>query len=72
MKNVTVVSKGERPQHMDWDLYEYSSDVTTFNLYEQSWTDIVAEGLAHLFNNNEAEFERKKLEHNQAEAYAEV
>jgi hypothetical protein len=61
MKNVKVISKGERPPFMDYDLYEYSSDITTFNLYDQEWADLEAEGLTYLFKHRE-ELEKRKLE----------
>lgn len=61
MKNIRIVDKGERPQFMDWDLYTYSSDVTTYNLYEQDWADLEAEGLTYLFEDRD-DFERRKKE----------
>ena len=64
LTGVKVIPKGERPQYMDWDLYKYSGDITTFNLYEQNWTDLVAEGFDKYFE-DEADFELKR-----AEAYA--
>jgi hypothetical protein len=70
LKNVRIESKGERPKHMDTDLYEYSSDITEFNLYDQDWADIVDCGLEWVFQ-TQAEFERLKLKR-ELDEYAEI
>ncbi|MCM3668010.1 hypothetical protein M3181_03210 [Mesobacillus maritimus] len=62
LKNVKVIDKGERPRFFDWGVYDYSSHLTAFNVYEQTWAALQAEGLTHLFNDDVSEFERKKLE----------
>jgi hypothetical protein len=61
LKNVKIVDKGERPKHMDTDLYENSSDITMFNLYDQDWADIVENELTWIFE-TQSEFERLKRE----------
>jgi len=45
---------------MDKDIFDKSSDVTVFNLYEQDWPTLVDNGLSHIFNENESEFEQRK------------
>ncbi|MGP4074138.1 hypothetical protein ACTWQB_16670 [Piscibacillus sp. B03] len=60
LRNVKVVDKGEKPRFMDRDVFDKSSDITVFNLYEQSWATLVERGLAHIFNHDQCEFERRK------------
>jgi hypothetical protein len=63
LTNVRIEPKGECPPRMNKAWFELSSDITTFNLYEQGWTDIVAEGLSHLFENKNEFKERAKQWH---------
>jgi hypothetical protein len=58
LRNARTESKPERGQYEDHDVHEQSSDITVFNLYEQSWQTIVDEGLSHLFN-DEGDFEQR-------------
>lgn len=60
LKNVQIVGKGERPQYGEKAVYDLSSDVTVFNLYEQQWQALVDAGLSYLFNEDRAEFEYRK------------
>ncbi|HWO74372.1 MAG TPA: hypothetical protein VNM69_00485 [Bacillus sp. (in: firmicutes)] len=57
LKNVRKIDKGPKPPFMDNDVYEKSSDVIVWNLYEQDWQTIHSEGLARLFNGRD-EFEQ--------------
>lgn len=56
---VSILPKPERGRYENRDVYEKSSDVRQFNLYDQSWAALVEHGLSHLFE-NEADFEAKK------------
>ncbi|MCM3572520.1 hypothetical protein M3172_04915 [Mesobacillus subterraneus] len=60
LRNVRVESKGPKPQFMEHRTYDMASDVTVWNLYEQTWSAIVAEGLGRLFENRD-EFEQRKV-----------
>ncbi|WP_428908266.1 hypothetical protein [Niallia sp. Krafla_26] len=66
MKNVRIVDKGEHPKYIDWDLYTYFNDITTFKLYERDWSDLEVEELVRYFENEE-EFEQRKIERQQGE-----
>jgi hypothetical protein len=55
-----IEPKPERGQYEDRDVHSLSSDITTFNLYEQDWQTLVNEGLAQLFANKE-DFEQRRL-----------
>lgn len=61
LKNVSIESKGERPERMNREWFESSSDITTFNLYEQDWQTLIDEGLDRLFV-DEAMFNGLKFE----------
>lgn len=61
LKNMQIIGKGEKSKYDDYDVYEKSSAATSYNLYDQSWSDLQAAGLAHLFE-NEAEFIQRKGE----------
>jgi hypothetical protein len=59
LRNVRIESKPERGQYEDRDVHEKSSDITTYNLYEQEWDVLINEGLAQLFT-DKPEFEQLK------------
>lgn len=54
--NVKIEPKPKRKKHEDYDVWSKSSDITTFNLYEQTWETLVVEGLSRLFD-GQADFE---------------
>lgn len=56
LKNVKIEPKPERKKHEDYDVWSKSSDITAFNLYEQTWETLVVEGLSRLFDGR-ADFE---------------
>lgn len=58
LKNVRVESKGERPDRMNKEWFEQSSDVTIWSLWDQSWQTLVDEGLSYLFT-DETEFKER-------------
>jgi hypothetical protein len=59
--NERMESKPERLANENKEVYELSSDITAWNLYEQSWQTLVTEGLSKLFE-NENEFKGRKLQ----------
>lgn len=60
LKNVSIMDKGEPPRFIDYGVYEYSSLVTAFNLYEQDWTTLQKHRLTYLYNDDQNEFESKR------------
>lgn len=60
LKGVKIVDKGDKPRYHDSDVWEKSSDIVAYNLYEQDWGDLKAEGLTHIFDDDKAEFDRRK------------
>ncbi|GGH72718.1 hypothetical protein GCM10010978_09900 [Compostibacillus humi] len=61
LKGVKVIDKGDKPRYQDSDVWEKSSDIVVYNLYEQDWCDLKAEGLTHIFDDDKAEFDRRKV-----------
>ncbi|MEK4200918.1 hypothetical protein [Cytobacillus sp. FSL K6-0265] len=53
--NVKLEHKHARKSYEDRDLYEKSSDILAFNMYDQEWETLQKEGLARLFG-GEVEF----------------
>ncbi|MEK4801040.1 hypothetical protein MHI02_05705 [Oceanobacillus sp. FSL K6-0118] len=60
LKGARIVPKGDKPRYQDRDVWEKSSDIVTYNLYENEWDDLVSEGLTHIFNNDKDLFEKRK------------
>ncbi len=61
LKNVRTERKPEKGRYEKYYEWSQSSDVTTFNLYEQDWPTLIDEGLTRIFS-DQAEFERLKDE----------
>jgi transposase len=62
LSGVRIESKGKRPRYgSEKEFWHLSGDVTTYNLYEQSFEALEANGLDHLFE-SQAEFEARKAE----------
>lgn len=59
LKGARIIPKGDKPRYQDRDVWEKSSDIVTYNLYENEWDDLQREGLTHLFE-DESEFNRRK------------
>lgn len=60
LKNVQTIAKIKRSSHGNKDVFEKSSDIVVFSLFEQSWDTLVKAGLSHVFNDDQAEFESRK------------
>ncbi|WP_411953584.1 hypothetical protein ACKXGF_09935 [Alkalibacillus sp. S2W] len=60
LQNVEVRPKIKR-QHENQEVFEKSSDITVYNVYEQDYQTLVEEGLAHWFA-DKADFEQQKGE----------
>jgi len=60
LKGARIIPKGDKPRYQDRDVWEKSSDIVTYNLYENEWDDLVSEGLTHIFNNDKYLFEKRK------------
>ncbi|WP_077624968.1 hypothetical protein [Sediminibacillus massiliensis] len=50
--NVRIEPKPPRGQYENRETYEKSSDITVYNLWEQSWEALEAHGLTHLVETN--------------------
>jgi hypothetical protein len=61
LNGAKIENKGAKPRFMDKDLYEKSSDVLTYNLFDQNWQTLQAHGLTHLFK-DKTDFETRKAE----------
>ncbi|WP_042224139.1 hypothetical protein [Oceanobacillus manasiensis] len=61
LKKVRIEDKGQKPQYQAKDVFDKSSDVTVYNVFDQDWATLQTEGLARLFD-SKAEFERRKKE----------
>lgn len=62
LKNVRIVDKPPKKRYEDSDLYEKSSSVVTYNLFENEWDDLQREGLTHIFNHDKDLFEKRREE----------
>lgn len=67
VRNIRIEPKSERKKHENYDVWTESSDITTFNLYDQDWQTIEELGMSEYFN-DKADFERKKSERKSMES----
>lgn len=51
--NVRIEPKPERKRHEDKDVWSNSSDIAVWNMYDQDYDVIQAEGLGRLFDGQE-------------------
>jgi hypothetical protein len=61
LRNVSVEPKPERQLYENKEVYAKSSDVTVWNIYDQSWDVLVDEGLDRLFESRN-QFEMRRLQ----------